>query len=143
MIAKLNPEKALIFRITHIDNLSWILDNGLHARNGKVDPNYRNIGNPDLIERRSKREVPVPPSGTLNDYVPFYFTPYSIMMLNIKTGCGVTKVPNDEVLIFVSSLHLVASKGVRFIFTNQHAYPRTAEYFTDLEMLDRVDWSIL
>jgi len=54
------------------------------------DPNYRNIGNPDLIDKRSRRVVPIPPGGTLSDYVPFYFTPFSMMMYNIKTGYGVS-----------------------------------------------------
>jgi hypothetical protein len=51
MSSNLNPDKALIFRISHRDNLPWILDHGLHARNGAIsDPNYRNIGNLDLID---------------------------------------------------------------------------------------------
>lgn len=140
----LTQEKGLIFRITHRDNLPWILDNGLHARNGAIfDPNYRNIGNVDLIDKRSRRVVSVPPGGTLNDYVPFYFTPWSIMLYNIKTGYGVKQVPNEEILIFVSSLSRVAAKGVQFAFTNQHAYPPMAEYFTDLAQLDRIDWPLL
>jgi hypothetical protein len=145
MSSNLNPEKALIFRIAHRDNLSWILDHGLHARNGRiVDPNYRNIGNLDLIDKRSRRTVPVPPGGTLSDYVPFYFTPFSIMMFNIKTGYGgVQKLPNDQIVIFVSSLHHVAAQGVQFVFTDQHAYPQMAEYFTDLAQLDRIDWPLL
>lgn len=32
MSNNLNPEKALIFRIVHRDNLPWILDHGLHCR---------------------------------------------------------------------------------------------------------------
>lgn len=32
----LNPEKALIWRIVHRDNLPWILDNGLHCANSGV-----------------------------------------------------------------------------------------------------------
>lgn len=28
--ADLNPEKALIFRIIHRDNLPWVMDNGLY-----------------------------------------------------------------------------------------------------------------
>ena len=52
-------------------------------------------------------------------------------------------MPNDEIVIFVSSLHLIATKGIRFVFTDQHAYPPMAQYFTDLAMLDRVDWPIL
>ena len=30
----LNPDKALLWRIVHRDNLPWILDNGLHCGNG-------------------------------------------------------------------------------------------------------------
>ena len=114
MSTNLNPGKALIFRITHRDNLPWVLDHGLYARNGGVsDPTFRNIGNLDLIDKRSRRTVPVPPGGTLSDYVPFYFTPFSIMMYNIKTGYGgVKRVPNDEIIIFVSSLHHVAAQGL-------------------------------
>ncbi len=75
MSNNLNSDKALIFRIVHCDNLPWILENGLHAKNGgKLDPTFRNIGNPDLIDKRSRRIVPIPPGGTLSDYVPFYFT---------------------------------------------------------------------
>jgi hypothetical protein len=140
----LTPEKGLIFRITHRDNVPWILDNGLHARSGdKFDPNFRNIGNVDLIHRRSLRPVEVPPGGTLSDYVPFYFTPYSIMMFNIITGKNVKKVPNEEIVIFVSSLRHIADQGIPFVFTNQHAYPPMAKYFTDLNCLDEIDWPIL
>jgi hypothetical protein len=40
MSSSLNSGKALIFRIIHRDNLPWILDNGLYARNsGRFDKN--------------------------------------------------------------------------------------------------------
>lgn len=140
---KLNAEKALIFRIVHRENVPWILDNGLHARNGKECPAYRNIGNVDLISKRALRPVPVAPGGTLNDYVPFYFTPYSIMLYNIYTGYNVARVPNEDIMIFVGSLHDMAKKGLKFAFTNQHAYPVMAEYYNDLARLDQVDWRLL
>jgi hypothetical protein len=35
------------------------------------------------------------------------------------------------------------SQGIQFIFTNQHAYPPMADYFTDLAQLDRIDWPLL
>jgi hypothetical protein len=144
MALTLTQEKALIFRITHRDNVPWILDNGMHARNGKkFDPACRNIGNVDLVDKRSRRLVGVPPGGTLSDYVPFYFTPYSIMMYNINTGYGVKRVPNEDIVIVVSSLPHVAVHGIRFIFTNQHAYPPMAGYFTDLAQLDQIDWPLL
>jgi hypothetical protein len=144
MAMTLNPEKALIFRIVHRDNLPWILDQGLHARNGLVfDPNYRNIGNVDLIGKRAYRNVKVGPLGTLNDYVPFYFTPFSIMMYNIHTGYNVEQVPNEEILIFVSSLFRISELGIPFVFTDQHAYPAMANYYTDLKDLGEVDWDLL
>jgi hypothetical protein len=144
-MSALNPEKALIFRITHIANVPWMLDHGLHCRNSpEIDPGFRPIGNQDLISRRHHRIVPVPPGGTLSDYVPFYFTPYSIMLYNIKTGYGgVPKVPNNEIVILVSSLRKVAEMGIGFVFTNQHAYPLAAEYFNTLDDLARVDWPLL
>lgn len=144
MALTLTQEEGLIFRITHRDNVPWILENGMHARNGeRFDPNYRNIGNVDLIDKRSRRRVDVPPGGTLSDYVPFYFTPYSIMMYNIKTGYGVKQVPNEDIVIFVSSLPHVVAQGLRFVFTNQHAYPPMADYFADLSQLDEIDWPLL
>ena len=141
MSSPLNPEKALIFRIVHRDNIPWILDHGLHCRNSTTfDPNYRNIGNVDLISRRHLRVVPIAPGGVLSDYIPFYFTPYSIMLLNIKTGYGgITKLPNDEIVIMVTSLHKLAEREIPFIFTNQHAYPVMAKYFDDLDCLDQID----
>lgn len=145
MSRDLNPDKALIFRIVHRDNLPWILDNGLHCRKSSLtDPNYVNIGNVDLIDRRSYRVVDVPPGGTLSDYVPFYFTPYSPMLLNIKTGYGgVRKRSPSEIVILVSSLPSLESVGVPFLFTDRHAYLRAAQFFSDRSDLDHVDWSLL
>ena len=144
MATTLNPEKALIFRIIHRDNLPWILDHGLHASNGEIaDPNYRNIGNVDLIGRRNQRKVRVGPGGALSDYVPFYFTPFSIMMYNIHTGYNVRQVPNEEILIVVSSLAKIAELQIPFVFTDQHAYPAMANYYTDLGDLSKIDWTLL
>lgn len=139
--ASLNPEKALIWRVTHCNNLPWILDHGLHCANSSLqDPDFVSIGNPELIERRRQRTVPIPPKGTLADYVPFYFTPFSVMMYNIHTGHGVLQRPNDEIAVLVSSLHRLQEMGICFVFTDRHAYVSVAEYFSDLAMLNKIDW---
>jgi len=145
MSNNLNAEKALIFRIVHRDNVPWILENGIHCANSAVQaPSYHTIGNPDIIEKRQHREVPVPPGGNLSDYVPFYFTPYSPMMLNIKTGyAGVAKVPNEEIVIFVSSLRKLAELGHAFVFTDRHAYLWSADFYSDLDDLQHIDWALL
>ncbi len=140
----LNPERARIFRITHRENIPWILDNGLHAPNGtRFDPNHRSIGSPDLIQKRTTRIVKVGPGGMLNDYIPFYFTPFSMMMFNIHTGYNVAKVLNDDIVVLVSSLHKVYELGIPFVFTDQHAFRRTASYFTQLQDLEKIDWALL
>lgn len=145
MYDELNPQKALIFRIVHRDNAGWILSNGMHcSTSDRLDPDYRPIGNPEVIERRRIREVPIPPGGTLSDYIPFYFTPFSPMFYNIFTGHGgVRRVPNEEIVIFVSSLHRLAECGRRFVFTDRHACLRTAGFYNDLEHLDRIPWDRL
>jgi ssDNA thymidine ADP-ribosyltransferase, DarT len=146
-MSSLTPERALVFRITHIDNVLWILSNGLHCRNSpSVDPHYREIGNRDLIDKRSHRVVPIAPGGTLSDYIPFYFTPYSPMLFNIKTGYnGMTKTPMSEIVILASSLHKIEAQGIKFVFTDRHAYLKKADdaFSSDLADLGRIDWKIL
>ena len=136
----LTPEKALIFRLTHRDNVSWILENGLHCQNsGLCDPDFVAIGNPELISLRPNREVDIAPGGTLADYVPFYFTPYSPMLLNIKTGYGgIRQRDNAELVVLISSLSALHSAGVRYVYTDRHAFLQTARFFDDPSELGTV-----
>lgn len=141
----LNLNKALIWRITHRRNLPWILLNGLHAGGSNVrSPDWVTIGNQELIDRRQHRTVPLAPGGTLSDYVPFYFTPFSPMLYNIHTGRGaVVRVANEDIVMLVSSLHRIAVLGLPYVFTDRHAYTVTANYYNDLGRLDTIDWTSL
>lgn len=141
----LNPEKALIWRILHRANLPWVLQNGIHCGNSSVrSPEWVSIGNSELIDKRSVRPVPIPPGGALGDYVPFYFTPFSVMLRNIHTGWnGIKQLPNADIVILVSSLRRVSELGLPFLFTDCHAYSGLASFFDDLALLDRIDWSLL
>lgn len=141
----LAPEKALIFRVTHRANLPWILRHGLHCRRSQTeDPNFVSIGNPELIEKRSSRTVPVPPGGTLDDYVPFYFTPYTPMLLNITTGHGgINQQANEDLVFLVTSLATLEKKGLRYVFTDRHAYLKAARFFGDRQELRHIDFELL
>lgn len=145
MLLDLSADKALLFRITHISNVPWILQNGLHCRSSGIsDPNFRRIGNASLIDKRERFPVPIPPGGPLSDYVPFYFTPRSIMLFNIVTGHKDTPVvPRSEIVTIVAKLRKIRSAGIRAIFTDQHAVSNTARYFDDLGDLKEIDWGIL
>jgi hypothetical protein len=141
----LTPEKALIFRITHIRNVPWLLDNGAHCAKADCrDPNFVQIGSPDLIGKRSNHPVRVHPFGTLGDYVPFYFTPKSVMLYNIRTGYnGITQRRMSDIAILVTSLHKLVAEKVPFLFTDRHAYLVNAEPTSDLNGLDRLNWKVL
>lgn len=144
MSKDLNPQKALIFRIVHKENLGGILSGGCHCRATTAGQGYVDIGNLELIHKRATRMVPCPPGGTLSDYVPFYFTPYSPMLLNIKTGHnGVTKHPMRDIVILVSSLPHLSKCGIKFVFSDRHAYLKTALFSNDLADLDRIIWPAL
>jgi hypothetical protein len=106
----LNPERARLFRITHVANVPWILDHsGLHC-----------------------------------DYVPFYFTPFSIMLYNIKTGHGgITRRENRDIVMLVSSVHRLRELGLSFLYTNQHAYPVDTEFYDGSGDLSQIDWALL
>jgi len=136
----INPRKALIFRIVHRDNVAWHLANGLHCSSSATkNPAYVGIGNQDLISKRETREIPVPPGGTLGDFIPFYFTPCSPMLLNILTGRGgVQKRAKDEIVILVSSLPKLTEYRVRYLFTNCHAYLDMADFSADPQ--DLAEW---
>lgn len=145
MSQSLHPDKALIFRIVHVENLPWMAEHGLQCRNtGTPNPDYVGIGSQELIESRTERSVPIEPGGSYADYVPFYFTPYSIMMYNIHTGYGVPKRSNDEIVICVSSLHDMVKLGSRFVFTNHHGCSAGLEFSNDVADLQKMlDWPLL
>ncbi len=141
----LNPEKALIFRIAHISNVPWMLDHGLHCQSSeRHDPGFVEIGHAELIEKRRHRPVPIPPGGVLSDYIAFYFTPFSPMLLNIKTGYqGIAKRPMSEIVIIVATLPRLATQKIPFVFTDRHAYLLTTSFFSDLTQLGCVPWDLL
>lgn len=138
-------EDARIFRITHIDNIEWILANGLHCSSSDtLDPNFKRIGNAELIEKRPTRQVPIDPKGNLGDYIPFYFTSRSPMLLNIKTGWnGIPQVPMPDIVIMATSLPRLRESAIPFVYADRHAYMVTAQFSSSLEDLDRIDWEIL
>lgn len=144
-MAGLNPEEARIFRITHVDNVRWLLANGLHCKNSaKQDPDFVPIGSPELIAKRAHRVVECGPGGTLGDYVPFYFTPYSIMMLNIKTGWGgAIQRDNAEIVVLASSIHRLVELGIQFVFFDGHAYMEESTGYDSVDDLGKIDWPLL
>ena len=140
----ISRERALLFRITHVRNLPWLLRNGLYAASGRRDPGFVPIGNPELIGKRAQRAVPIPPGGTLDEYVPFYFTPHSPMLLNILNGRGgLPSRDREEIAFVISSIARLQECGANCVLTDAHAYSGEAQFSPSPAGLDRIDWDLL
>lgn len=95
------------------------------------------------MTKRANHVVPISPGGVLGDYVPFYFTPKSPMLLNIKTGQSVPSVPMKDIVILVASLRTLQSQGRPFLITDRHAYLQMARFSNRLEDLSWLPWQDL
>lgn len=137
--------KTYIYRIIHYKNLPFILQHGLHAATSTVcDPQYVNIGHKTLIQRRDKKQVPVSPHGCLADYVPFYFTRKSPMLLLIKNGkVNGFNGKQEEIIYLVSSVQEVVGLQLPFVFTDRHAVFEHAAFFNSEKDLHKLDWEII
>lgn len=140
------PDIIRLFRMVHFENVEYILRNGMYTReHAKVDPNYVNIGDNGLITQRHDYPVPIPPGGTLGEYVPFYFAGHSPMLLNIKTGHrGITLRPQHEIVYFVCRLEDLIKGCKEWVFTDGHAKDSLTEFYNDIELLEEViDWDMV
>jgi len=81
----------------------------------------------------------------LCDYVPFYFTPYTPMMYNIKTGWnGIKSQHLDDIVILFSSLHHLTKNNVDFVISDRHALLKIARFSKDLTDLEEwIVWDTL
>jgi hypothetical protein len=136
------PEKIWLFRITHIDNIPHILQNGLVTRYSQnANKNFVEIGDISLIEVRDDIDAPVPPGGKLSEYIPFYFGPRSPMLLQIATGFdGVKKYPQEEIVYIVSSLDKIKEYDLPYFFTDGHIRSCTSTSYNDDRYLEILDW---
>jgi hypothetical protein len=140
------PDIVKIYRIIHIDNIEYLLENGMHHReHSDADPNYINIGDSDLIAKRHEYPIGIePPGGALGEYIPFYFGPLSPMLLNIKTGYSFVKQrPQKDIVYIVCKLNDIVNNCEEWCFTDGHAKKRISTFYNDLDDLNEVSWDIV
>lgn len=137
-----------IYHITHIDNLSSILDSsGLIANRmlRRQQINYSDIAHERIQDRRARTCVPCGASGVLHDYVPFYFAPRSPMLYAIHRGNveGYTQGQNPVIHI-VAEAEEIQAQGLAFAFSDGHAVMAYADFYDELEALEFViDWELM
>ena len=139
----INADRKYCYRICNIRNLTHILEAGLCTKNHpSASSHYYPIGNPDIIGTRDKTPVRIKDYGTIGDYVPFYFTPRSIMLFNIITGYYAPLVPqlSREQIIVIRSEIAALSQSKCFFFTDGQANSVYSKHYADLKDLDKIDW---
>lgn len=141
------PNPTWLFRLVHVDGLSTLLSRGaLHAPHSTPEDGlpYHPIHNVTVQASRHIKPIPCGPGGTIHDYVPFYFGPLSVMLLNLKTG----RVPGygegqAPLIYLLTTAQAVQQAGCRFVFSDGHGLAGFTDWFDDLDRLDEVDWNIV
>ncbi len=130
----------------HRDNLDHVLRHGLvNKAHPSADPDFVSIGNLEIIDVRSTTPVKLENYGHIGDYVPFYFTPRSLMFYNIITGYYHPKVPKrsrEEIIVF-RCLIKVLSDLPRWFFTDGQANDSESNHYGDLNKLAEIDWNCI
>ena len=142
------PRKpTLLYRLVHIDNLPTLLARGaLHSPNSTPNDGlpYRTIHNLNVQVSRHAKPIACGPGGTCHDYVPFYFGPLSVMLLNLKTGRVQGYNEGQAPLIYlVTSVERVQESGCQFVFSDGHGLAAYTDWFDDLKNLDKIDWGLV
>jgi hypothetical protein len=142
----INFSKTFIYHITHIQNLSLILESGglwsdtERERRGLCPTN---ISHAEIKERRKKAQVLVSKCGVVADYVPFYFCSRSPMLYSIHNG-RVEGYPDGQGKILhpcaclsdvLSSCEWCASDG--------HAVMKWSDFYDSKEALHDFDWEAI
>jgi len=138
-----------IYHITHVTNLRSILQHGgllcdRSCNAGNVQA--QQIGYAHIKQRRMARVVPLPPQGTLGDYVPFYFAPRSPMLYTIeRRNTPGYQEGQGRVVHLVSSVETVqnAQPPLRWLFTDGHADMEYSDFFSSTVDLNKVDWPLM
>jgi ssDNA thymidine ADP-ribosyltransferase, DarT len=141
------PVPTRVLHFTHLDHLPGVVAHGLLSdttAQARGLPTSE-VGNREIKERRRRRPVPVPPGGTVADYVPFYFAPRSPMMYAIDRG----NVPEyaggiDPLVYLVTTIERLQETGCVVLTTDRNAVLGLAAFRHGLDGLDAsVDWQLM
>lgn len=136
------PKNALLYHITHINNLESIIKLGSlwsHAQIKKHTIHYKDVANQDIQSRREYTKIPVNIGGYLHNYVPFYFAPRSPMLYALK----MQSIPQDDIVYFMTNTKSIQQHLLHYVFTDAHAIRRLTNFYTDLENLSEIDWDVM
>jgi hypothetical protein len=135
--------------MTRIERLPSVIKHGLLPDNECRRQQIAGveIGYDHIKRRRALRVVPCGASGTLADYVPFYFAPRSPMLYAITRGLVSAEAAYTEQIVYlVSSTQTLREAGLTVIASNRHAelgYAEMTDHDGDLDDDDFIDWPLM
>ena len=140
------PRGHRIYHISDTENfMSIVSSRALLSRNALVrggqlagvEP-FIDLAEPEIVEKRAQKRVPVSPGGYLTDYVPFFFQPSPPMLFAL-----LHRDPKPSLMQLVTSVESLAEAGLPFVFTDRHAINRDCRFYNRLEDLDKLNWDII
>jgi hypothetical protein len=138
--------KTYLYRMTHIENISDILQNGItHSTSTNANPNFVPIGDGSLIGTRNN--FILNNGRQLGEYIPFYFGVRTPMLYVMQNGFNmVTPVPAQNIVYCITSVQKIIEQQLDFVFTDGHAVDRFSLQFTivDIDSIDAIiDWKAI
>ena len=115
-----------LYHMTHIDNLSSILSNGLLSHN---EAHRRNMVKTDISMEEAQQW-----RRHLHDFVPFYFNPRNTMLYKRKD------MQNNIIMLAIDPLLLMQPNTY---FSDGNAAARATKLYNDLALLDQLPWHII
>lgn len=141
------PKPTYVYHITHLDNLSSLINKGgllACSQINRENISYLNIAYQSIQDRRATTMVPIHPKGNLHDYVPFYFAPRSPMLYTINQGnVSNCREGQKNIIHLVSSVQTIKEAGLQFVFTDGHAIMFYTDFYNDENDLSNIDWGIM
>lgn len=144
-----------VYRITHIENVPHILQNGITHRNSpNHNQNFVSIGDISLINIRDNKQIRVDngdfldfnaPSITLGNFIPFYFGVKMPMLYVIQNGGNfvINSTPASKIVYMVCSVSQLIKKEGDYYFSDGHATDNLTTFYDKNRIEDLpeiIDW---
>ena len=141
--------------MTHIDNIPYILQNGITHRNShKSNENYISIGDLSLIDTRSSKRVYIDngeilnfnaPSIILGDFIPFYFGIKMPMLYVIQNGGNFVEKPTpaENIIYLAIPINNIIQSNGDYYFSDGHATDSLSSFYNNSRINDLpniIDW---
>lgn len=141
--------------MTHIDNIPYILQNGItHKNSPNSNPNFISIGDVSLIDTRRTKRVSIDNGDILNfnassiilgEFIPFYFGIKMPMLYVIQNGGNFVEkaTPAENIVYLACSLNNIIQSGAVYYFSDGHATDNLTSFYdcTKInELPNIIDW---